>query len=138
MSAVRRCGDTLEEIYTLPTIRPFVAGEKQTIAMTLRTAKPNSKPFDATGCTINFSVINFGNKNGVSIISKLCDIRQDTDGIPCIAVVDLLPLETVTLYGKYIYQITAIDLDGNTEIPMQGLMFITKNINQGFIQSNIS
>lgn len=126
----------MEEFYTLPEIT-FVAGEKQTILINLWTPKPNSIPFNANSCTINLSVINYSNKNGIAQISKLCSVRSNEEGIPCIAVVELLPKETLTMFGKYVYQVSIVDIDGNTEIPNQGIMYIVKNINQGFIQNNL-
>ena len=126
----------MQDIYVLPEIQ-FVGGENQKFYIYLWTPPPNSEPFNANGCVVNFSIINYSNKIGVPVLSKLCEIENNTDGIPCIAVVELLADETVMLYGKYIYQITIIDPDSKTEIPNQGLMYIAKNINQGFIQSHI-
>ena len=48
--------------------------------------------------------------------------------------VTLDPLDTVDLCGKYIYQITIKDINGNIEIPKQGILFITNNINKSFIR----
>ena len=47
--------------------------------------------------------------------------------------VTLKPKETVGLCGKYIYQIQIQDIDGDVEIPKQGILYITNNINRGFI-----
>jgi len=126
----------MENFYVLPTIE-FVAGESQTIIMDLMTPPPDPQPFNANSAVVDFSLINYSNKIGVPIISKLADIRENEDGIPSIAVVRLMPMETVTLFGKYVYQISIIDVDGITEIPMQGIMFIVKNINVGFIKNNL-
>ena len=46
----------------------------------------------------------------------------------------LLPQETVNLYGKYIYQITIQDMSGETEIPSQGILGITNNIDKAIIK----
>lgn len=48
--------------------------------------------------------------------------------------VTLDPLDTVDLCGKYIYQITIKDINGNIEIPKQGILFIINNINKSFIR----
>jgi hypothetical protein len=122
----------LEDFYVLPEIT-YVAGEKQTVRMYLWTPFPNSQKFNAFGCAVDFSIINYSNKNGLPIISKGCEIRQDTDGTYCIAVAILEPQDTVTLFGKYVYQISIKDSENNTDIPWQGIMFIVKNINQRFI-----
>ena len=122
----------MQDFYILPELA-LVGGEHQKYYIYLWTPQPNSQPFDANGCVVDFSIINYSNKIGVPILSKPCGIMGNEDGIPSIAVVELLATETVMLYGKYIYQITIIDSEGITEIPNQGLMFIAKNVNQGFI-----
>ena len=48
--------------------------------------------------------------------------------------VTLTPSETVDLFGKYIYQISIRDIGGDVEIPKQGVLYITNNINKGFIK----
>lgn len=35
--------------------------------------KTNPKPFGLTGCTANFSIVNFVNKNGAPVVSKIYD-----------------------------------------------------------------
>ena len=47
-------------------------------------------------------------------------IGDDETGVKNIATVDLVPNDTLGLYGKYIYQITIKDIDGEVEIPNQG------------------
>ena len=126
----------MQDIYTLPEIQ-YVGGEAQRFYMNLWSPPPNSEPFNANGCVVNFSIINYSNKIGVPVLSKSCEILKDENDIPSVAIVELLATETVMLYGKYVYQITIIDPDDRTEIPNQGLMFIAKNINQGFIKSTI-
>lgn len=71
------------------------------------------------------------NKNGKPIISKQMTISEDpATEITNIASLVLSPSDTAGLFGKYVYQITFIDADGNTEIPNQGILMITKNINE--------
>lgn len=48
--------------------------------------------------------------------------------------VKLLPTDTVDLFGKYIYQIIIRDIDGDVEIPKQGILYVTNNINKNFIR----
>ena len=50
--------------------------------------------------------------------------RDDETGAKNIASVDLIPDDTLGLYGKYIYQITIKDIDGEAEIPNQGFLLI--------------
>ena len=68
-------------------------------------------------------------------MNKSMDVLENGDGSAFnILSVDLTPKETYELSGKYIYQITIRDVNGNVEIPKQGLMYITNNINKSFIQ----
>ena len=118
-----------ETPYTLPAIS-FVGGETQNLSFHTYSYY-GQKPFNLTGCTCNFSVVSFSNKNGAVIISKSMQISGGTgaeyDNILSVA---LTSDETISLFGKYIYQITIKDVDGETEIPNQGILYITKNINE--------
>ena len=127
--------NNIEYIYTLPEIS-FVGGEKQTLIFNLFTPPPNPAPYNANGCLINFSVINSSNKTGQTVLSKNVTPSLDAAQVYSRAVVELFPLETVHLYGKYIYQLSLINDDDETEIPNQGVMFIVRNINQQFITNN--
>lgn len=120
--------------YTLPTI-DFVGGETQDLLFHAYFYQ-NKKPFGLMGSTSNFSIVDFMNKKGTTILSKPMDVLENADGSSFnILYVKLEPLETYELSGKYIYQITIKDVNGNVEIPKQGLMYITNNINKGFIQN---
>ena len=55
-------------------------------------------------------------------------------GAKNVATVDLLPTDTLGLYGKYIYQITIKDIDGEVEIPNQGIFYIFHNVNESFLK----
>lgn len=119
--------------YTLPTIE-FVGGETQKLLFHVYFYQ-NKKPFNMTECISNFSVVDFINKRGTPVIIKKMDVLENADGSALnILSIELLPHETYELSGKYIYQITIKDVNGNVEIPKQGLMYITNNINKGFIQ----
>ena len=88
-----------------------------------------------TGCTSNFSIVDFRNKVGSPILTKTMDVLENSDGSSFnVLSVELTPQETYELSGKYIYQISIRDVNGNVEIPKQGLIYITNNINKGFIQ----
>lgn len=117
------------DLYTLPTIE-FVGGESQELLFHTYHYK-NKEPFSVTGCTSNFSVVDFRNKNGIPVVNKKMTIPDNSINI---LYVELLPTETYELSGKYIYQITIRDVSGNVEIPKQGLMYITNNINKSFIK----
>lgn len=118
--------------YTLPTI-DFVAGESQDLLFHTY-FHAGKRPFDMTGCTANFSIVNFLNRMGSPIVSKVMTISEN----PALEsnnqlLVHLDTDETVELSGKYIYQVTIKDAEGNVEIPKQGILLITKNIDKGFI-----
>lgn len=118
--------------YTLPTI-DFVGGETQDLAFNVYFYK-NNKPFSLTGCTSNFSIVSFNNKAGVPVLTKTMGANFNEAGTSNnVLTVTLEPTETVDLSGKYIYQITIRDIDGDVEIPKQGILYITNNINKSFI-----
>lgn len=119
--------------YTLPTI-DFVGGETQDFVFNVFFYK-NGRPFSLTGCTANFAIVSFTNKMGSPILTKPMEaIFNDEGTINNVLTVTLEPKETVELCGKYIYQIQIQDIDGDVEIPKQGLLYITNNINRGFIR----
>lgn len=123
----------VETPYTLPRI-DFVGGETQNLMFHVYFHR-NRRPFSMTGCTANFSIVSFMNKMGTPILSKSMNaIFNDEGTIENVLTVTLEPQETVNLYGKYIYQIQIKDIDGVVEIPKQGLLYITNNINKGFIR----
>lgn len=120
--------------YTLPTI-DFVGGETQNLAF--HVYFHNGKlPFSLYGCSGEFSIVSFGNKTGAPILIKdmSISISASEDAVDNILTVKLLPSETVSLFGKYIYQISIRDAKGNVEIPKQGVMYISNNIDKGFIR----
>ncbi|WP_196032794.1 hypothetical protein [Flavonifractor plautii] len=118
--------------YTLPTI-DFVGGETQDLLFNVYFYK-NNQPFSLSGCTSNFSVVSFTNKTGVPILSKqMTSIFNDAGTSDNVLTVTLQPSETVDLCGKYIYQIIIKDINGDAEIPKQGILYITNNINKSFI-----
>lgn len=120
----------IHAIYTLPEIS-FVGGESQTLLFNLLTLSGND--YDASECKVGFAVIHYTNKNGVPILTKDAEIKIGNNGIMNIAIVDLLPEDTIDLYGRFVYQITISDPAGFTEIPGQGLIDITRNIHPEFI-----
>lgn len=119
--------------YTLPRIE-FVGGETQELMFHVY-FHSGGHPVSLTECTANFSIVSFTNKMGAPILSKKMDTGFNVEGTAeNVLTVTLEPKETVGLYGKYIYQIQIQDIDGAVEIPKQGLLYITNNINKGFIQ----
>lgn len=119
--------------YTLPTI-DFVGGETQDLAFHVYFYE-GKKPFGLTGCTCSFSIVHFRNKQGTPILTKsMGSIFNEAGTAENVLTVTLEPTETVDLSGKYIYQISIKDIDGDVEIPKQGILYITNNINKNFIR----
>lgn len=117
--------------YNLPEIT-FVGGETHDLRFHLFT--DSRKVFSATGASATFSVVYSVNRTGKPILSKPMTVLADDNGIESVLAVTLLPSETVDLFGKYIYQITIRDMGGETEIPSQGILGITNNIDKALIK----
>lgn len=119
-------------IYTLPELT-FVGGKTQELRFNLKDT--NGEPYNASGSTINFSICDYSYKTGAPILSLAPALIADENGIADSLYVTITSEDTLNLFGKYIYQITIIDISGRVEIPNQGIMNITKNINTSFISS---
>lgn len=121
------------DVYSLPEVM-FVAGQSNTLRWRLFTEK--NVPFNAEGCTGNFALVDYSDKyNNEPLVSKSLYFSVDSEtSAKNIASVELLPNETLGLYGKYIYQITIKDVDGEVEIPNQGIINIFHNINESFLK----
>ena len=117
-------------IYTLPEIS-FVGGETLEFSFHLKNYK--GEPFDASGSNINFAICNYSNKTGTPLLSYTPTLLADESGEASVVVLTIPKEDTATLAGKFIYQITIVDLSGNAEIPNQGIMNIAKNINQEYV-----
>lgn len=119
------------EIYTLPEIT-FVGGATQELYFNLK--QSDGTVFNGVDCQANFAVCVYGNKTGDPLISISPSFEQDSGGSTSVLHVTLSSALTKTFFGKYVYQITIIDGDGRVGIPNQGLMNITKNISQSYLQ----
>lgn len=121
------------EQYTLPTIT-FVGGETQDLVFYVYSYK-GKRPFSLISCDANFAIVSSTNRTGTPILSKQMKVIFNEEGITNnVLTITLDAKETVELSGKYIYQIQIHDLGGDVEIPKQGFMYITNNINKGFIR----
>lgn len=124
------------EPYELPTIS-FVGGSTQELqfhALFLN----NKRPFDLTGYTANFSVEDHLDRDGEPLLSKAMTIEKgdEEEGIVIdnLLKVTLTAAETASWDGKYIYQVSVKDADGGVDIPSQGILYVYKNIHEGFIR----
>lgn len=122
-----------QDIYTLPEV-VFVSGQSNSFRWRLFTAA--KVPFNASGCSGNFAAVDYSDKTGDPLISKplTFSVGDDETGAMNIASVDLEPDDTLGLWGKYIYQITIRDVDGEAEIPNHGILHIAHNINESFLK----
>lgn len=119
------------EHYSLPTI-DFVGGETQELMFHTYFPKSQGKvPFSLSHCRASFTVVDFLNKSGKPVIGPLdMTVRMSGDGCDNLLFIKLTADKTVNLDGKFVYQITINEPGtGDTDIPRQGIMLITRNIN---------
>jgi hypothetical protein len=110
-------------MYALPQIS-FIAGTTQEFIFSLVTEAGLS--YDASDCASNFAINHYINKSSPPIVSKAC-ILSDSN-----AKVTLTPTDTLDLsIGKYEYQLSISDSDGNVDA-RKGVLIITGNNNKSF------
>lgn len=117
------------EIYTLPTVS-FVGGSTQELRFRLKDKFGGI--IDATGFTGNFAVCDYRFKDRTYLFQEDVSFINDENKIKSILKVVVHPASTRSMYGKFVYQITIKDAAGKIGIPNQGIMNITKNIDQDF------
>lgn len=126
----------LNKMYSLPEVC-FVGGSSEDFQFNVFYDKDGPKPFNLFGGTAKFSIVNFLNKNSTPLVSKDMEIdMNDEDTHYNVLRVSLEPEDTVDLFGKFVYQITIRDIDGNIDIPHQGIINIHNNIDKPFIKNN--
>jgi len=129
----------IPDIYTLPNI-DFVAGSTQDFVFHCYFYS-GRRPHDLSTCTADFAIIDFVNKYGEPLKHKSMEVGSDwaVDGdIKNVLRVTLEPADTVDLpRGKYIYQITIKDINGDVDIPKQGIIHIVNNIHKAFVKQPI-
>lgn len=126
--------------YTLPEIS-FVGGETQTFSLSMKRQNEKTgklESFDLTDAEVFFSVADYSDKTGKPLLSygsQMIKIENDANNIPSVATLTIPKEDTALLSGKFEYQVTVIDLLGQSCIPNKGIMYIAKNINQELVQS---
>lgn len=126
----------LNKMYRLPEI-DFVGGASEDLQFNVFYDENNPRPLSLFGGEVNFTIVNFINKNGSPLVSKRMEIALNEEETHYnILRVSLAPEDTVDLFGKFVYQITIRDIDGNVDIPHQGIMNIHNNIDKTFIKEN--
>lgn len=88
----------------------------------------NKLQLDADGMTARFAITDYINQ-GEPFIVKSCEIIQPPGAEISSLFCKLLPDDTITLRGKFIYQVTVIDIDSTVAI-LKGIMNIDGNADQ--------
>lgn len=124
----------VQYLYDLPELN-FIGGASKVLIFHVYVNSGKRKPFGLNDCEANFAVVDFVNRNGEPVVSKQMTISMNDEGTDYnVLTVKLLPNDTVDLHGKYIYQISIRDIDGNVEDPKQGIINIHRNINKEFLR----
>lgn len=111
----------------MPTIY-MVAGATKILTFSIIDA--SGRPIDLEGYTARFSLVSASNRSGSSIVTKNMTLKSSTANIFTVL---LNAEDTVSLCGKYTYQVWVIGADGLPEEPMQGDLYIERNIDKGFL-----
>ncbi len=123
------CCDYVDTV--LPCIE-FVGGETENL--TFYTYYHTSKEiFNISDCTCSFALSRFHDRNGTPIFVKPMTVADRN-----VLTVTLDPKDTVNLAGKYLYQISIRNIDGEVEIPKQGIMYIMANVNKSFVNGDLT
>ena len=117
--------------YQLPTVT-FVGGATQQLAFHTY-FENNGRPLSMRGCTGYFSVAEYMNRLPADYQNDGYH-REQTDATDNILRVELEPSDTVNLAGKFIYQVTIKGSEGDVDIPYQGIMYVTRNIDKPIIK----
>lgn len=117
-------------IYTLPQ-DSFVAGQTRKYAW--RLYRESGRPFSAIDCEGIFALIDYSDKDGEPILTKRIEFASEGSGVSNIGMLTLEPEDTLNLDGKYIYQLSIRDPDGNVDIPDKGIFYISNNIHKSFV-----
>lgn len=90
----------------------------------------SGRPVDLEGYTARFSFGSASNRYGNSIVAKTMSIKSNFSNVFSVV---LSAEDTIGLCGKYIYQVWVIGADGLPEEPMQGDLYIERNIDKDFL-----
>lgn len=126
----------INPVYNLPEIQ-FVGGSTEEFSFNL--FDKNREPYiDIMRGTVSFSVISYSNRDYGSPLFVLSNADScvnidvdEVDGTYSKVHITLNGDLTRTLSGKFIYQLELTDMNGNLDIPGQGIMTIIRNVNSG-------
>jgi hypothetical protein len=119
----------IHDVYTLPEIT-FVGGITDSWMFELVTL--GGAPFELFGGSGQLSVVNYSNKTGAPVLTLPCSVAENEDGFFNLLRVDTTSADTVELFGRYVYQLTLRDGNDETDVPGQGILIITKNIDPAY------
>lgn len=108
---------------TLPEFH-MVAGESKNIMIPIYTS--SGQQIDVTGMTAYCSICDYVNLNTTPYAVKDCKVIPGVSGSAAVFFISLVPSDTVNLYGKYIYQLTA-KAESDSLGVMCGYLYITPN-----------
>lgn len=117
-------------IYTLPQ-DTFVAGQTRKYAW--KFYRKSGQPHTANDCVGTFALIDYSEKDGEPILVKDIEFATEDEGMSNVGFTTLEPNDTINLDGKYVYQLTIKDPEGNVDIPDKGIIYISNNIHKDFI-----
>ena len=110
-------GIELANPFTLPEIQ-FIGGDS------------------LSGSTAFFSIIHYSdrfNHDALPVISREMEIKEGASGMVNVLAIKLTSTDTVDLHNKYIYQITLITAEGDSEVH-QGIMMISRNVDGALVR----
>lgn len=108
----------------------FTAGESRTLVWHLK--QENGKPYDATGCTGNFSMAPTVDWGAGPALGKSASISRDT------VKVELVPADTAHMPDiKYIYQLSLRTKNGEAEIAAEGAVYLQWANNPEFLLGGV-
>lgn len=121
----------MDQILRLPDWE-MVGGESQAKSFTL--TQDNGVEYSLPGATAQLAVVPFVNTTSTPLLTKLVQVTASESGNYCEVEFSLSPADTISFAGKYIYQVTIKDAQGNTSAP-QGYLYVRANIDKAFSTS---
>ncbi len=111
--------------FVLPTMN-FIGGEQQDLQFHFFN-QTEDDPLLLTGRTASFSIQLYTNPSGAALITKTMTTVTES-GEPVGFSVVLSAADTLSLCGKYIYQITLKTSENVPDLLAQGILYIQNNI----------
>ena len=117
-----KCGRARGSGMSLPEYH-MTAGESKRLTIPIYNSA--KKPIDAAGMTARLAISSFTDPDMSPFVIRQCQVASGEDG-PAVLFVELVPEDTISLSGKYIYQITGRDSAGDLGV-MRGFLRIWPN-----------